>query len=476
MIPMTNKFSTVLSIAVLLLVTACGGTKENDEQTNESDMDKGFSGKAGEVKIMTLDPGHFHAALVQKFMLDQVDKTVYVYGPEGPDLEGHLKRIEGFNTRADNPTSWEEVVYRGDDFFEKMMTEKPGNVVVISGNNAKKASYISQLIGAGINVLADKPMIIRPDEFEILKKAFETAAGNGAMLYDIMTERYEITTMLQKELALNLEVFGELQAGTPEQPAVTKESVHHFFKYVSGSPLQRPPWFMDIEAQGEGIVDVSTHLVDLIQWACFPEQIIDYTKDIEMVKAKRWATEMTPSQFKGITKLDTYPDYMQKYVTDSILNVYSNGEFVYKLKGIHAKVSVIWNYEAPEGAKDTHFSIMRGSKANVVIRQGAEQNYQATLYVENILGKENSDFEQKLKAAIETLSVKYPGIGLENTKLGWKVVVPDSYNVGHEAHFSQVTEKYLEYLAAGKMPDWEVPNMIAKYYTNMEAYKMAHGN
>jgi len=40
---------------------------------------------------------------------------------------------------------------------------------------------------------------------------------------------------------------------------------------------------------------------------------------------------------------------------------------------------------------------------------------------------------------------------------GW---CPDEYRVGHEAHFGQVTEKFLEYLQDGAMPDWEVPNMI----------------
>ena len=31
------------------------------------------------VKLITLDPGHFHAALVQKTMYPQVDPNVYVY-------------------------------------------------------------------------------------------------------------------------------------------------------------------------------------------------------------------------------------------------------------------------------------------------------------------------------------------------------------------------------------------------------------
>jgi hypothetical protein len=52
------------------------------------------------------------------------------------------------------------------------------------------------------------------------------------------------------------------------------------------------------------------------------------------------------------------------------------------------------------------------------------------------------------------------------------VTVPEHYHNGHEAHFTQVTEHFLEYLKAGKLPDWEVPNMLTKYATIMQAYEM----
>jgi predicted dehydrogenase len=150
--------------------------------------------------LITLDPGHFHAALVQKKMYDQIDSVVYVYAPEGQDVKDHLKRIEAFNSRPEDPTTWEEVVYTGPDFLEKMITQKPGNVVVISGNNLKKSEYITHSVEAGLHVLADKPMVILPEQFPGLVETFRLAEEKDVLLYDIMTERYEITTMLQKEL------------------------------------------------------------------------------------------------------------------------------------------------------------------------------------------------------------------------------------------------------------------------------------
>ena len=60
------------------------------------------------VKLITLDPGHFHAALVQAADYPQVDSIVHVYAPGGADLEQHLKRIAGYNLRAEKPTHWQE--------------------------------------------------------------------------------------------------------------------------------------------------------------------------------------------------------------------------------------------------------------------------------------------------------------------------------------------------------------------------------
>ena len=74
--------------------------------------------------------------------------------------------------------------------------------------------------------------------------------------------------------------------------------------------------------------------------------------------------------------------------------------------------------------------------------------------------------------AFKALADKYPGISLNPIENGWQVVIPDSYRVGHEAHFGQVTENYLRYLEEGALPEWEVPNMITKYYTTTSAWKM----
>ena len=74
----------------------------------------------------------------------------------------------------------------------------------------------------------------------------------------------------------------------------------------------------------------------------------------------------------------------------------------------------------------------------------------------------------------KTISIEYPGVKL--VKLAenlWKVDIPEEYKVGHEAHFGQVTENYLRYLNKENLPEWEVPNMITKYFITTQALKLA---
>jgi predicted dehydrogenase len=427
------------------------------------------------VRLITLAPGHFHAGLVQERMYPQVSPIVHVYAPPGPDLDEHLKRIAGFNSRPQDPTHWQERVYAAPDFLERMAQERAGNLVVIAGNNARKTEYIDRAVQAGLNVLADKPMAITPAGFDLLRKAFSVAAGKKVLLYDIMTQRYEITTILQRELARRPEVFGTLERGSPAHPAVEMESVHHFFKEVAGNPLIRPAWFFDVRQQGEAIPDVGTHLIDLVQWECFPEETLDWEKDIALQSARRWPTTLSLEQFKRATGLDNYPDYLKPDVRpDGALDVFQNGEVAYAVRGVHAKVRALWRFEAPAGGNDTHYCLLRGTRAWLRIEQGLEPHFAPTLYVEQKSRASAADFQRALRAALTALSASWPGLDLKPAGDSWEILVPEKYSVGHEAHFAQVTEHCLRFLASGQMPAWEVPNMLAKYYTTTQAYALSH--
>jgi len=447
----------VLLAYVIFVIMSCNPSKETSRK----------------IQLITLDPGHFHAALVQKTMYPDIDSVVRVYAPVGNDLRLHLDRINGYNNRKENPTHWKEEVYTGNDFFEKMISEKKGNVVVLSGNNEHKGEYILRSLQNGFDVLADKPMAIDSKGFEELKQAFDVAQKNKLLLYDIMTERFEITSVLQREVSMMPEIFGTFQKGTPGDPAVVKESTHFFYKFVSGNVVTRPPWFFDVAQQGEGIVDVMTHLVDLVQWECFPNEVIDYTKDIQIDSAKHWTTDLTLQQFKTLTKVDSFPPYLRKVIAaDTMIKIFANGEINYVIRGVHARTTTFWKYKSAENTGDLYYAMMKGTKANLVVRQGAEENYQPTLYIEPTPSYKSNDISGDFKK----IQDKFPGVELQPTSNGWKVIVPDKYKEGHEEHFGRVTKNFLEYLKNKDMPAWEVPNMLAKYYVTTRALTLINAN
>jgi predicted dehydrogenase len=338
-----------------------------------------------------------------------------------------------------------------------MLAERPGNIVVLSGRNRGKIDSIRASIDGGLHVLADKPWIIRPEDMPALEGALDAAASNGAITYDIMTERYEITSMLERELVNAAEVFGRILPGSEEEPAVYMESVHHILKLVAGVPNLRPVWFFDVEQQGEALGDVGTHLVDLAQWTLFPEQAIDYRSDLQMLSASRWPTTMDAAQFRQVTG-QAGPG----------LDYYCNTRVSYALRGIHTKLDVLWNWEAPAGAGDTHYAVYRGSKARVEVRQGKPENYRPELYVV-------TDDSGSVKKKIAELSEKYPGIATEDRGKEIRVTIPDEYRNGHEAHFAQVTNQFFEYVKKPEtFPAWENPNMLAKYYVSTKGTELSN--
>jgi predicted dehydrogenase len=421
------------------------------------------------MQLIVLDPGHFHASLVQQQMYPEIDTEIQVYAPDGPEVKQYLQRVAAFNEQDSPAVRWGTKVYNGNDYLQKMLLCDPGNIVVLAGNNRLKPAYISAAVGAGMHVLADKPMAIDTDGFDSLQSSFAAAAANKVQQYDIMTQRYEIHNLLQRELSQLPELFGTLQHGTVQDPAVIKKSVHHFKKTIAGKTLIRPSWYMDVKQQGQGITDVTTHLVDLVQWTCFPEQVLDYKKDIHIDTATTWPTAMSLSQYSAITGEPQFTPALKEIVdADNLLKVYANGAFDYTIRGVHARIAVQWNYEAPVGTGDTHYSLLRGSKSELIILQDNEQQYKPVLYIRPL-----SADTARMKAAFRTLEQKYPGIALKESTKGWEVAIPESLVKGHELLFAKVMQQFLVYVKSGQMPAWEVPGMLAKYYTTTQALSVA---
>jgi predicted dehydrogenase len=426
---------------------------------------------AMEIKFLTLDPGHFHAVLVQKEMYANVSPQVHVYAPLGPDLLAHLGRIAGFNSRPENPTSWQVEVHTGPDHRRRLFAERPGNVLILAGRNAAKIEAIRDAVAAGLHVLADKPWIISAADLPRLQAVLDEADAKGLIAYDIMTERFEITSILQRELVNDPDIFGTAVAGSAAEPGVFMESVHYLKKTVAGAPLRRPEWFFDPAVQGEGLSDVGTHLVDLVPWILFPGQAIDCSSEITLSTGKRWPTNLSRADFQEITGAADFPPFLSAQLDAGRLPYHCNNRVGYTLRGIHVTLNVLWDLEAAAGGGDTHLAVFRGTRARVEVRQGKDEGFRPELYV--LPETDKAAVEAALKHKVAALQVTFPGIAVEQRGSLCRITIPESYRVGHEAHFGQVTRQFLRYLSREKtLPAWEKPNMLAKYSVTTRGVEM----
>jgi predicted dehydrogenase len=422
-----------------------------------------------EIRLMTLDPGHFHAALVQKEMYSGVAKQTHIYAPLGADLIAHLQRIAGFNARIDNPTSWDIEIHTGPDALQRMLHERLGNVVILAGRNQEKIDRILAAVEAGVNVLADKPWIISLEDLPKLQAALDKADANRVIAYDIMTERHEITSIIQRELVNDPDIFGDICVGTEDEPGVFMESVHYLLKTVAGVPLRRPAWFFDIYEQGEGLTDVGTHLVDLVFFILFPNQPIQFQHEIHVLSAKRWPTNLTKASFKQVTGEAEFPDSLSSFIQEDRLAYYCNTLVSYTVRNIHTKLNILWNLEALPGSGDTHLAVFRGSRSHVEVRQAKAENFKPEVYVVPNRVGDKIGVLAALQAKVSALQARFPGIQVQHLGDECRVAIPDAYRVGHEAHFAQVTKQFLNYLKEpNSLPAWEKTNMLAKYFVTTQ--------
>jgi hypothetical protein len=84
---------------------------------------------------------------------------------------------------------------------------------------------------------------------------------------------------------------------------------------------------------------------------------------------------------------------------------------------------------------------MRGTKANLVIRQGKEENYKPVLYIEPV--NNDTGYESTVGQEFKKISAKFPGVVLYKTAKGWSVKLPANLMEGHEEHFARVTKNFL---------------------------------
>lgn len=402
--------------------------------------------------LVVLNPAHPHGAQLQNALRSAFHADVYIYAPHKNDLESsYLNTINRYNS-SDNVQPWQIHTYIGDDYLEKMLQDKKGDIALIASNNQAKSDYILRAAEAGLHVIADKPMALTSSDFTKLTRAVAVADEHDRFVSDlpVMSMRNWVACLLQKELAAVPAIFGMLEKGTVENPAVVQENLHYYYKKI-----QRPSWFFDVKQQGNGVTDVTTHLADLVLWTCFPEEPVHYERDIQILSAKLWPTMIEPEQFKKATRVEAYPAFLAPYTKEGMLEVFSNGEIISVVNGVHIRLTARWDFEPPAGKSDTHHSMLRGTRATLRIKP----THPLDLYVEPAAGVNPVELEKEIRHHFERLKGDYPFISLHQEESGWRITT-EKRAVGKATHIDIPSQQ-------------ETDRMLAKYYITTQADSVA---
>jgi predicted dehydrogenase len=424
------------------------------------------------IRLMTLAPGHFHAALVQKHMTAGIAPRCYVYGPLDGDTAAHLDRLAAFNTRPDDPTEWEVDLRTGANWLDRFTREQPGNVVMLSGRNRPKIDLMRLAVRNSLHVIADKPWVVELADFPKLEELFREADLREVLTWDVMTERHEVTNQLQRELVRDPEIFGAWQAGSPASPALVLESVHHLKKSVAGRPLLRPWWWFDAATSGEAMADVGTHLADLALWFVAGDQPVDYRTDVTHLEAEGWPLLLSEEQFRAVTGLRVYPPELMGQVVAGQLYYAGNNTVAFRLGNVHVRLGTFWEYEAPPGGGDTHSAVALGTKARVEIRQ--KPGCRPELFASAIDPADHAYLVARLQAKCDALRFPFPGLDVADLGSEAQVAIPDDLRTTHEEHFTAVMEEFVRYFQNPRavLPG-DRPNTLAKYFITTKAVEMA---
>ena len=409
--------------------------------------------------LVIVNPGHFHAGLILRRRHADLSRDVYIFSEAGTDLDNYMKLVNAFNERAEEPTDWIYHVYTGEDFLEKAVEaaeKKIVDIAVFAGRNDQKVYYLDAMHKAGCAILTDKPVTINSDGAAVLEK---TVARGGKPIMDIMTGRQEPPARLLKDLMLSKEIFGEFRKG--DEPMIENGTVHHLYKTVNGAPLVRPAWYFDVNKQGSGLCDVTTHLADNAQWMLFGDQDIDFDKDIKLIDATLTTTDVPADKFELITKTPAFPADLADCVENNVLKVACNGVMDVEIKGVSVRLHTVWNLEAPAGGGDMHHQIVRGTLADIFVEQGPDTEFKALVLVKPLTMS-----AEAMKSVIEKrlAELNYTDATVEVYKDGRLLVNPPSSMVdGHEFHFAIVRDEFLNMLATGKETGGLRTQLVSKY-------------
>jgi predicted dehydrogenase len=276
---------------------------------------------------------------------------------------------------------------------------------------------------------------------------------------EIMTGRHDLTSCLVKRLVESPEVFGELQR---DGPGVEMASMHHLEKLVDGAPLRRPWWFFDVAVQGNGVVDIPTHLVDQAQWlteSAAPGAVP------ALVRARVWSTLVPLDAFRRLTGEVRVPPPLQAIVYGDALDYRCNAQLDFRIGQTTIRASARWELVARAGAGDSSRLVAHGTRSEVWREQSARTGHRRRLFVE-IRDRDAT----ALVKLMDDWRAELPDVRLTAVSpRRWEIAIPPALDAGHESHFPLVLDAFVRAIDGGVWPAAMADRTLAKYALLAEA-------
>lgn len=420
-------------------------------------------------RFQVLNPGHFHAALVFRESEYRLLEDIDVIVKNSDQALPFIDQINRFNERELQPTQWQFSVHERADVVFDAGVEKDSCVVVVSGQNHSKLQTVTELTGQGRNVLVDKPLLVHANQLASIEQAF---AGPGQVM-ELMTARHQVLTRLCQAIASAEQLFGGFTENA--QPALELKSVHHLCKTVDDKPLIRPDWYYDVAVQGNGLVDIQTHMIDQAMWFVLGDQPIDDQVVIELESARLWSTPVPKDLFARSTGLSDYTTELKRYLDiDGVLQLQCNSEINWSINGVKVRTVAEWREIEPDDGGDIHTVTLHGNNCRVEAVQSAESDFfpWVDLYADD--DESRSKLSEALQQCCdEWAEDQFPRIGFSELRAGFHMLIPRALDRGHESHFALVREQFLNYLDDGGVPEQISRRACLRYRLLGEAHAMA---
>eukprot|EP01048_Picozoa_sp_COSAG05_P007773 COSAG05_NODE_560_length_8675_cov_18.684235_7_plen_294_part_00 len=274
---------------------------------------------------------------------------------------------------------------------------------------------------------------------------------------DIMTAKHDVLAKLRREIVRDDALFGDFCVDE-ERPAIEIGSVHHLVKLVNGAPLQRPAWYYDVGVQGNGLVDITSHMVDQVQWLLDEDdKLYDFDTDVELKRAVIYDTEVPLSLFRDSTGADSFPESLVHLLRPSVLEgsgplwagggvqvlpLAANGVLEYSIRGVTAKHSAEWRPREPAGGSDLHSATLRGAHCEIRV-SNENSTGQTRLTLHPAASVDATEFGERLATAVARWNAQPQFKGVEALPLpptddgsggagtGWLLTTPAEIATTH---------------------------------------------